>query len=116
MIKISIKIKNLEYSETLNLFVNKKFLMLEKFIEPATEIIVEIEKETNHHKKGDIFRVKGQVIFEGKNIVSDEIADDLFKAVTQAKNELKMEIEKYKVKRIDKNRRVARKSKEELKI
>ena len=128
--KIIIKTKNLEASESLNIFAEKKFLTLEKFIKilekedakavggkkTLAEIIVEIEKETNHHKKGDIYRVKGQVIFSGKNIVSDEVADDIFVAITKSKEELKNEIEKYKVKKIDKTRRQQRKSKEKNKI
>lgn len=117
MVKIIIKTKNLESSESLNSFVEKKFSSLDKFIKNvAKEIIVEIEKETNHHKKGNIYRVKGQVILSGKNIVSDEVADDLFVAVTSAKEELKNEIEKYKVKKIDKTRKQQRKSKENNKL
>jgi len=116
MMKITIKTKNLETSESLNSFVEKKFSLLEKIVKSSEEIIVEIEKETNHHRKGDIYRVKAQVAFNKKNIVSDEVADDLFVAIVQAKDELKNEIEKYKAKKIDKVRRKQVKAKEKNRI
>jgi ribosome-associated translation inhibitor RaiA len=42
--------------------------------------------------------------------------DDLYKAIVEAKDELKLEIEKYKFKKIDKTRRQQRKAKQETRI
>ncbi len=110
---VTIKTKNLEQSEALNTFVEKKFETIQKFVDDdkmLTEVFVEIEKETKHHKKGDIFLVKAQVILLGKSLMAEANGDDLFVAVGKAKDELKNEIEKYKIKKIDKTRRQARKS------
>lgn len=123
--KIIIKIKNLELTESLQNFVEKKFYSLQKFIDilkddiqknrkTLAEVFVEIEKETEHHKKGKIFLVKTQVSLPGKSLISLSRADNLFKAVIGAKDELKMEIEKYKLKNVDKNRRQQRKLKNNL--
>jgi len=112
--KITIKIKNLDHSEALNDFVEKKFESIEKFVEGEkmpVEIFIEIEKETKHHKKGEIFLVKAQVILFGKNIMAEAFGDDLFVTVGKAKDELKTEIEKFGDKRIDVSRREARKVK-----
>ena len=125
--KIIIKTKNLDMTDGLQTFVEKKISSIEKFInilqqdapekgKTLAEIFVEVEKETEHHKKGKVFLVKTQVILPGKSIEAWYRADDLFKAVVGAKNELKMEIEKYKFKKIDKNRRKQRKAKDKVEI
>jgi len=120
--KIIIKTKNLELTEGLQNFVEKKINSIKKFIDilkeetpekgkTLAEIFVEVEKETKHHKKGKVFLVKTQVILPGKSLEAWYRADDLFKAIVGAKNELKMEIEKYKFKNVDRHRRQQRKSK-----
>jgi ribosomal subunit interface protein len=103
--RIIIKTKNLESSEVLNKFIEKKFSGLEKFIDASAEVSIEVEKETKHHKKGEIFMVKAMVSMLGRSLMAQAKSDDLFKAVVIAKDELKMEIEKYKFKKIDKDRR-----------
>lgn len=124
--KIIIKTKNLGANEELNNFVEKKFVGLKKFInilkrddeigKTLAEVFVEVQKETKHHRKGDIFRVKSRIYLPGREIVSKARANDLQKAIIKAKEELKLEIEKYKFKNIDKNRRQRRKSKKEIEI
>jgi len=121
--KIIIKTKNLDQSEALNDFIEKKFITLKKFIsvlkypdegKTLAEVFVEVEKESKHHRKGDIFVVKTLVNLPGRNIIAQANGDDLFVAVNKAKEELKMEIEKYKVKKIDNTRREQRKAKGEI--
>ncbi len=119
--KIIIKTKNLELTESLNNFIENKFYGLKKFInilkredkigKTLAEVFVEVEKETMHHRKGEIFRVKSGVYLPGREIISRARADDLQKAIIKAKDELRLEIEKYKFKNIDKNRRQRRKTK-----
>ena len=120
--KIIIKTKNLDLTGDLQNFIEKKIGSIKKFIDilkddttekgkTLAEVFVEVEKETTHHKKGKVFWVKTQVILPGKSLMVGFKADDLFKAVIGAKDELKMEIEKYKFKKIDKNRRQQRKTK-----
>jgi len=121
--RITIKTKDIEQSEALNSFIEKKFETLKKFIDvlkredeigkTLAEVVVEVEKETKHHRKGDIFLVKAQISLPGRILVAVEKAEDVFQAVDKTKDELKMEIEKYKVKNIDKNRREQRKAKKE---
>lgn len=110
--KIIIKGKNLEVSEALSNFIEEKFSVLNKFV--SDSVNVEVEKETKHHRKGEIFIVKAQVSFPGKVIMSDEKAEELFTAVVAARDELKLEIEKFKSKKIDKTRREQRKNKKDI--
>lgn len=123
--KIILKTKNLELTDGLQSFVEKKINSIKKFInilkedtpeglKTLAEVFVEVEKETEHHKKGKIFLVKTQIILPGRSLEAWYRDDDLFKAIVGAKNEMKMEIEKYKFKKIDKNRREQRKTKREI--
>lgn len=123
--KILITTKNLDQSEALSVFIEKKFESLKKFLnvlkypdegKTLAEIFVEVEKETNHHRKGDIFVVKARTNLPGKNMIAEAKGEDLFATVIEAKDELKMEIEKYKFKKIDKTRRLQRKAQYETEI
>jgi len=120
--KITVKTKNLELTGILQQFVERKICSIKKFLnilkkdtpdgkKTLAEVFVELEKETKHHKKGQIFLTKILVSLPGKSLMSSSRADDIFKSVVGAKDELKLEIEKYKFKNIDKNRRQQRKAK-----
>jgi ribosomal subunit interface protein len=124
--KIIIKTKNLELTNDLQKFIDEKIGSIKKFIDvlkredeigkTLAEVFVEVQKETKHHNKGNIFYVKSRVYLPGREIISEVRKDDLFKAIVEAKEELKMEIEKYKFKKIDKNRRQQRKIKKDVEI
>ncbi len=125
--KIIIKTKNIEPNGELNKFIEKKFFGLKKFVnilktkdelgkKTLAEVFVEVGKETMHHKKGEIFVIKSRVYLPSREIIARAKEKDLFSAVTEARDELKMEIEKYKFKKIDKNRREQRKSKKEINL
>lgn len=121
--KIIIKTKNLESSEALEDFIEEKILGLKKFIDvlkddsgvgkTLAEVFVEIEKETKHHKSGNIYLAKAQLQLPGKKmIVARAKADMPSKAIVLVKKELKKEIEKYKGKKIALHDRKIRKLKE----
>jgi len=125
-VKIIIKTKNLDLTDDLKKIVEEKIGSIKKFIDvlkrkdelykTLAEVFVEVEKETEHHKKGNIFRVKSRIYLPGREIISWARADDLQKAIVKAKDDLKLEIEKYKLKNIDKNRRQQRKTKRSANI
>ena len=75
------------------------------------EFFVEIEKETKHHRKGDIFRAEARVHLPGKTLVAISERDDLKLAIVEVKDELQQEIKKYKLKKteliIRKQRKIA---------
>lgn len=118
--RIIIKTKNLDLTEDLRNFIEEKIGSLKKFVDvlkreedkkTLAEIFVEVERETLHHKKGYIFLVKTRIHLPGKRLIAFAKTDDLLTSVIKARDELKSEIEKYKFKNIDKNRRQQRKSK-----
>jgi putative sigma-54 modulation protein len=124
--KIIIKAKNLELTGALENFINKKIGLLKKFVDilkredeigkTLAEVFVEIERETEHHKKGQIFSCQLEVRLPGKSLVLKSESDDLYKALVAAKREMEESIKKHKFKNIDKNRREQKKSKKEVEI
>ena len=124
--KITIKMRNLDQSQALDQYIEERFGGLKKFVsilqedsdegKTLAEVDVEVEKETQHHRKGDIFIVKAKIVLPGKTLMVEAKEDDIFQSVTKARDEMKLEIEKYKFKKIDKDRREQRKSKKDLDI
>ena len=121
---ITIKAKNLELTEEFKNFIEGKFSGLKKFInilkredeagKTLAEVFVEIEKETKHHQKGNIFFAEVQVRLPGRKLFARAKSDDMFNSIVKAKNELKLEIEKYKFKNIDRSRRKQKKLKGQI--
>jgi ribosomal subunit interface protein len=125
--KIITKAKNLEMTASLDNFINEKVGSLKKFIDilkqdiidgekTLAEVFVEVEKETDHHKNGQIFSCQLEVRLPGKSLVVKSSSDDLQKAIMAAKKEMEESIKKYKFKKIDKTRREQRKSKSEIEL
>ncbi|KKP41433.1 MAG: hypothetical protein UR31_C0030G0003 [Parcubacteria group bacterium GW2011_GWA2_33_14] len=122
---IIIKTKNLELTDSLRVYINQRIDGLKKFItilnddslpigkgKTLSEVFIEVEKETLHHKKGQIFRTEATIHLPGKHLVAEAKGDDLGKTITQVRDELKREIKKYKLKKIELPRRQAKKLKD----
>jgi len=124
--KIIIRTKNLELTESLKSFIEEKIGSLKKFIDvfkreedpsanlgrdkkTLAEIFFEIEKETKHHNKGQVFRSEARILLPGKKIMAQSAGDDLLLTIVEIKDKLQQEIKKYKEKAITKNRRIQRK-------
>ncbi|HCC60228.1 MAG: hypothetical protein A2402_03790 [Candidatus Staskawiczbacteria bacterium RIFOXYC1_FULL_37_43] len=125
--RITIKTKNIILSNELSLFIERKIGVLKKFInilkqdipegkKTLAEVLVEAEKETMHHKKGKVFKSRIEITLPGKKLMAEARGDNLEGAIVDVKEQIKKEINKYKFKKIDKNRRKQRKLKKEFKI
>jgi ribosomal subunit interface protein len=130
--KIVIKTKNIKLTQSLRDFIQEKFDSLEKFLKifqdekyyngffgkgkPRVEAWVEVERESLHHKKGEVFRAECQLRFPGKSIRSEAISKNLRQAINKVKDELQREFKQYKEKIISQNKRKTRVLKKELKI
>ena len=126
--RIIIKTKNLKLTAELQEFIEEKIGGLKRFTKilqkkdnfnkgkDSGEFFVEIEKETNHHRKGDIFLAEARVHLPGKTIIAISERDDLKQAIVEVKDELQQEIKKYKLKRTEAIIREQRKNKKEFKF
>lgn len=116
--KIIIKTKNLQLTQALEDYVNKKIGALEKFSttfqkqetgKTLAEVFVEIEKVTRHHRKGEVFKASAQVQLPGKNLIAESTGEDLLREIINVKEQLELEIKKYKAKSKELSIRKARK-------
>lgn len=125
--KIITRAKNLELTQELDRFIEEKISSLKKFVDvlkreegpsansgrgkkTLAEVFFEIEKETNHHNKGNIFRAEATILLPGRKIVASANGDDLLLTIIEVKDKLQQEIKKYKEKAITKGRRIQRKT------
>ena len=122
--QIIIKTKNLELGGQLEAFINKKIGGLKKFLGafqnhtlPITDgrnlfdTFVEVEKESNHHRQGKIFKAEVKIYMPGRNLFAKAHAEDIIKAISEVREELETEIRKYKSKVVEFPRRKAKQSK-----
>jgi len=111
--QIIIKTRNLDLTESLEKFIQTKIGKLEKFAKALAkgtmDIFVEVEKETKHHRKGDVFMAEALIHLPGKSLVAKSHGEDLFKAIIDVKDEMEIEIKKHKLKTIELPRRKIRK-------
>ncbi len=96
--KISIKTKNITLNEPLKVFIHEKIGSLEKFLGNDTDsLLVEVELDkTKHQNKGDIFRAEVQIDVPNKLLRAESTMDDLRKAIVEVKDQLQVQIKKYR--------------------
>lgn len=123
IMRIIIRAKNLILDEKLKDYITEKIGGLEKFIKlchsnekweaikSACEFSVEVEKETQHHLKGLIFRAEVQVRLPGKKLKVETKADRVNAAIDDLREEFLNEVKKYKSRKISRDRRRQRAAK-----
>lgn len=123
--KIIIRAKNLELTKSLKSFIEEKIGGLKKFIDvlkrqedgkTLAEVFFDIEKETKHHNKGQVFRSEAKIMLPGKKIIAQSAGDNLLLTVVEIKDKLQQEIKKYKLKTIEGVRRQQKKFKKEIEL
>ncbi len=117
---IIIKTKNIVLTESLEKFINEKIGKLEKFAKTLSkssfDVFVEIQKESQHHKKGDVFVAEVIIDLPGKKMMAKAHGEDLMKAIIESKDEMEREIKKHKTRIIEFPRRRIKKSKEKNQV
>ncbi len=98
--KIMIKATNLELTEPLKVYIEKKIGSLSKFfpdLDPdAIKTKVEVARSTRHHKQGNVYHVDVNLELPGTMLRAEKDDADIRAAIDIVKDKLKREIEKYK--------------------
>ncbi len=125
--KITIRGTNIQLSDSIYKYIQKKIGGLDKFTQgigepldklgakgnPPYECWVEVERTTKHHQSGDIFRAEIQIRLPGVEGVRTESTQwDLYQAIDEAKDEMQRRLKKYKRKQGAKQKSEARKAKD----
>lgn len=106
--KINIKGVNLELTPAINTYIEDRINGLEKFIsgddlkkwdeknQAAVEADVEIARTTNHHRQGDVYRAEVNIKVPGRIIRAEAEEWDMRVAIDKVKDQLQIELKKYK--------------------
>jgi putative sigma-54 modulation protein len=91
--EIKIKATNMELTEAIRDYAEKKVDSLSKFIQ-GTSVIADIEvgKTTNHHKNGDVFKAEINIISGGDKFFVNSERDDLYAAIDDAREAMYREL------------------------
>jgi len=103
MLNIRLQGTNLDLTEEIKSYVNKKLSHLEQYIDPKDESFqcdVEVEKTTDHHKQGDIYRAEVNLHIAGSNFRAESRAESIFAAFDEVKDEMSKELRRNKDKRM----------------
>jgi putative sigma-54 modulation protein len=85
----NIKATNIELTEAISDYVNKRVASLEKFSRGAEmSSYVEVGKTTNHHKQGDVFKAEFDIKIAGTQFFAMSEQSDLYAAIDDAKEEI----------------------------
>lgn len=98
--KINIK-KTTDFTPSLGKYIDDKLGSLGKFVKKfdesgEAEIWLEVSRTTRHHHKGDVFLAAADLRLPHKILRAEEYAEDIRTAIDNARDTLRLEIEKYK--------------------
>lgn len=113
--QLNIKATNVELTNNLRDYIQKKMDMLDKYLGKLKVISAhfEISKTTNHHLKGEIYSAEVNLVVNGDLLRVEKTEKDLFKAIDKVKDHLELVIKKYKDKKIDRKKQKQKLSKME---
>lgn len=98
--KIITKGTNIDITEPVEDYLYKKLSSIEKFIYDDTKVEVELEKTTNHHKAGDIFRAEVHIWCKGKLNRAEKTSGNMYTSIDLVQEELFNILSNKKDKRI----------------
>lgn len=100
--QINLQSKNIELTEAIKDYVQKRVTNLEKLLfsieETGGEVFVhfEVGKSTNHHKGGEVFHSDCSINIDGKKFYYGTDKEDLYESVDDVKERLYEEIRRDK--------------------
>src|SRR3989338_9304593 len=101
--QVSLKGTNMQILESTREYVDKKLVRVaEKYLKDgmgSVSLAVEVEKTTNHHKKGEVFRAEATLRMGKISLRAEATAEALNDAIDMVEEELGTEIKKFKEKR-----------------
>ncbi len=116
--KQDVKATNITLTRAISRYIKEKVTYLERFIDKNDESArasIEVEKTTDRHNKGVIFRAEINLHVAGKNFRAESTQEDLYVAIDDIKDEMSAELKKFKGKRETMKRRGGRTAKKILK-
>lgn len=113
--QINITGKNIDLTDAIKDYVEKKVGSLEKFYNKIVRAHVTVGLESNHHLKGKIFVCECKLEVPGNDLFASKNEKTLYKAIDKIRDYLEGELKKHKITRQEKDKkdkRLVRESKE----
>lgn len=93
------KASGFELTPAIAQYAEEKIRHMEKFLASVQEpkrASIEVEKTTNHHNKGQIFRAEAMLSLPGKTLRAEATDEDLYAAIDAMKDALERQVVQYK--------------------
>ena len=104
--QIDIFCKNITLDNPLRVFIEEKIGGLARYVKGDTmQMRVEVGKPSRHHRKGLVFYAEVNLKFGARILRAEALHNDLRTAITAVKDDLQMQIQKFKGKRTDLSRK-----------
>jgi ribosomal subunit interface protein len=115
--KINIKATGIELTPAISEYVDRKISALEKYFSQSPDAVarVEVGRNTQHHKSGEVFKAEVHILGSGFDLYAVSESTDLYSAIDLVKDEITRELTHEKGKRFARARRGARYVKDMLK-
>ncbi len=110
--QINITGKNIELTEAIKDYVEKKISGLEKFYDKIIRAHVVIGKENHHHLKGNVFVCECKLDLAGNDIFISKNEQDLYKSIDKVHDQLEDELKKHKATQREKDKKDKREVRE----
>jgi ribosomal subunit interface protein len=86
---LNIKATNMDLTEAISDYVDKRLEGIKKFVKDGEMITrVEVGRTTNHHKQGDLFRAEFDIKINGNKFYTFSEKEDLYEAIDDAREEI----------------------------
>lgn len=85
---------------------------LTSWFEPVAELSVEVGKSTRHHTKGPFYKAEFNLTVPGSTLRARTEEEDLYHAITVARDQIRRQLRGYKTKLKDKHERGSRPDKQ----
>jgi ribosomal subunit interface protein len=102
MLDYNLKITNVDLDDEIRDRLNAKLVSLEKLLDPNDESVqldIELEKTTDHHRTGKIFRAEINLHISGKVFRIEATEDSFSRSIDEAKDRVVRQINDFKNKR-----------------
>lgn len=93
------KATGFELTPAIAAYAEEKVRHMEKFLVSVQEpkrALIELEKTTNHHNKGQIFRAEVMLELPGKMLRAEATNEELYAAIDEVKDILERQVVQYK--------------------
>ena len=86
--KIITKGTHIDITSSIEDYLYKRLSSIKKFVDNDTKVEVGLEKTTNHHKSGDIYKVEVNIWSKGKLNRVERTSADIYSSIDLVQDEL----------------------------